>query len=304
MNDLSSKITIPTPPVMAKAMEDGMLAKAMNPAWKVFLLGLTGGAYIAFGFIMFVTTQQGAPGEFPLGVTRLIGGMAFATGLIMVINSGSDLFTGTTMTVMPLLSKRLAPGRFATHWLISYTANFIGSVFVAVLIFLAGTHASNKSAWGLVVLNTTQAKVNLDWGHAFFLGILANTLVCMAVWMTFAGRSFFDKALAIVVPLMIFVGTGFEHSVANMFMLPMGWLIKTFGNDAFWAGEAIQNAGVSASDFDSISWTSIWVNNLIPVTLGNIIGGALFVGTYFWLAYRKDAVKKEQAELASEAAQK
>lgn len=296
---LAPKLTAAPPASMAKAMEDAMVAKASHPLWKIFWLGLTGGAYIAFGFVMYVTTQQGAPGDLPVGITKMIGGALFATGLIMVMNSGSDLFTGTTLTIMPLLSKRLSVGRFFTHWGISWIANFVGSAFVALLLLLAGTPAANKSAWGVVVLNTSLAKVSLDWGQAFVLGILANTLVCMAVWMTFAARTFIDKVFAIVVPLVVFVASGFEHSVANMFMLPMGWFIKTFAGDKFWSGEAVANAGITPADLDVLNWGTILWNNIIPVTLGNIVGGAVFVGIYFWVAYRKDALKSE-AEAAAQ----
>lgn len=296
MDELATKLNIPAPAAMAKALEDGMTAKATMPVWKIFWLGLTGGAYIAFGFIFFITSQMGAPGDLPLGITKLIGGLVFAVGLIMVINSGSDLFTGSTMTVMPLASKRITGGQFATHWVTSYTANLIGSLLVAVLVILGGTHASNKSAWGLVVLNATASKVSYDFGQAVILGILANTLVCIAVWLTFSGRSFTDKALAIVGPIALFVASGFEHSVANMFMLPLGWMIKTFGGEKFWAGEALAKAGKTAADFDVITIPNILINNIIPVTIGNIIGGALCVGMYFWVAYRKDAVKAERAQ--------
>lgn len=298
MDDLAPKLVQPAPPAMAKAMEDGMYAKANNPFWKIFLLGLTGGAYIAFGFIFFVTTQQGAA-DLPVGITKAIGGIAFSTGLIMVVVSGSDLFTGTTLTIMPLVSKRIGVGRFLSHWGVAYIANFIGSVFVAVLILLGGIHATNKSAWGLVVLNATQGKLGYDWGQAFILGVLANTLVCIAVWLAFAGRNFADKALGIVGPIALFVASGFEHSVANMFMLPMGWLIKNFAGDKFWAGEALSKAGKTAADFDGITAASIVWDNLIPVTLGNIVGGAVFVGLYFWTAYRKDAVKAEREAAAN-----
>lgn len=300
MKDLPAQLNIPAPVAMAKALEDGMYAKATAPTWKTFVLGLTGGAYIALGFIFFVTSQMGAAtGALPLGVMKLIGGLVFSVGLIMVIGSGSDLFTGSTMTVMPLASKRIGGGTFAKHWATSYIANFIGSVFVAVLILFAGTYASNKGAWGLVVLNTTQAKLSYDWMQALLLGVLANTLVCIAVWLTFSGRSFTDKVLAIVGPIALFVASGFEHSVANMFMLPMGWLIKTFGSDKFWSSEAVTKAGVTAADFDSITISNILLKNILPVTIGNIIGGALFVGMYFWLAYRKDALKGEREAAAS-----
>lgn len=299
MTDLSSKIVIPTPAAMAQATEDAMLAKAEKPWFEMFMLSLTGGAFIALGFIFFVTSQQGLGAQFPVGPAKVLGGVVFSVGLILVVISGSDLFTGTTMTSMPLLSGRLSPGRWLGHWAVSLTGNFIGAVGVALLVLWAGTPSTNKSAWGLVVLNATLSKVTLTWGHAFFLGILANLAVCLAVWMANSGRSTADKALAIVGPIALFVASGFEHSVANMFMLPLGWLIKNFAPASFWSGDAVTAAGVTADDFGAITVGHILWGNLVPVVLGNIVGGAVFVGAYFWVCYIRPARRAKAAEAAA-----
>lgn len=299
MTDLTPKLVIPTPAAMAAATEDAMLAKATKPWFEMFLLSLTGGAFIALGFIFFVTSQQGLGAPFPVGPAKVLGGVVFSVGLMLVVVSGSDLFTGTTMTVMPLLSKRLGAGRWIGHWAVSLVGNFIGSVVVALLVLWAGTPSTNKSAWGLVVLNATLGKVTLTWGHAFFLAILANFAVCLAVWMANSGRSTADKVLAIVGPIALFVATGFEHSVANMFMLPMGWLVKNFAPDTFWQGEAITKAGVTPETFAAITPGAIVFDNLIPVILGNIVGGAIFVGVYFWACYIRPARNAAAAEAAA-----
>lgn len=298
MTDFSSKLVIPTPAAMAQATEDAMIAKAKKPWFEMFMLSLTGGAFIALGFIFFVTSQQGLGAPFPVGIAKLIGGLVFSTGLVLVVISGSDLFTGTTLTSMPLLSGRLGVGRWLGHWGVSLVGNLIGSVAVALLILWAGTPSANKSAWGLVVLNTALAKVSLTWGHAFFLGILANFAVCLAVWMANSGRSTADKVLAIVGPITLFVASGFEHSVANMFMLPMGWLIKSFAPESFWSGEAMTAAGKSVSDYDAITVGHILWDNLVPVVLGNIVGGAVLVGAYFWVCYIRPARRDAAAATA------
>lgn len=304
MVDLSpaslAKLNIPAPPAMAKAAEDAMLAKATTPLARVFWLALTGGAYIAIGFISMVTSQQGLAGV-PTGFAKVLGGATFSLGLIFVLLSGSDLFTGTTMTLMPVLSKRLALPRMLVHWGVSIAGNLVGSVFMALLILWSGTAWSNKGAWGLVVLNTTTAKLHHTWVEAFFLGVLCNLLVCLAVWLTFSARSTIDKALATALPVIIFVAAGFEHSVANMFMLPMGWLIKSFAPESFWQSEALAKAGKTAADFDGITIPAIVWDNLIPVILGNIVGGALLIGAYFWVAYRRPVLAAERAAAAEAA---
>lgn len=265
-----------------------MHAKATAPLGRMFLATLSGGAFIALGFVFMVTTQQGM-GEWPVGFAKLIGGVVFSVGLGLVVISGSDLFTGTTLTAMPRLSGRLSTGAMLRHWGVSAGGNLIGSVTVAVLILLAGTHATNGSAWGMVVLDTTQAKLSHDWHQAFFLGVLANFAVCLAVWAATAGKTVADKILAVVGPVALFVASGFEHSVANMFMLPMGLLIKYGAGSGFWHGEALQEAGKSLADYSSITVGAVLWDNLIPVLLGNIVGGAVLVGAYFWSIHRRGA---------------
>ncbi|WP_106506078.1 formate/nitrite transporter family protein [Brachybacterium timonense] len=282
---------LPAPAGLAKALDDGMYAKATMPFGKMFLLSLTGGAFIALGFIYMVTSQQGMAGEWPTGIAKILGGVTFSVGLGLVLISGSDLFTGTTMTVVPLLTKRISVGQMLKHWAGSISGNFIGSVLVAVLVFLAGTHATNKSAWGKIVLDVSLAKVSYDWHQAFFLGILANFAVCLAVWVGLGGKTVVDKVIAVVGPISLFVAAGFEHSVANMFMLPMGLLVKYFAGDTFWSGQVLADAGVTQADYDALTPLAVLGNNLVPVILGNIVGGAVFVGVYFWACYLRSERK-------------
>lgn len=277
---------IPEPEALTQDLEDSMLAKATAPWGRMILQTLSGGAFIALGFVFMVTTQQGMDG-WPIGLAMLIGGTVFSVGLGLVVISGSDLFTGTTMTLVPRLSGRISTGRMLGHWGISATGNLIGAVLIALLLLFAGTHATNDSAWGLVVLDTTQDKLGHDWHQAFFLGILANLAVCLAVWVATAGRTVTDKLLGVIGPIALFVATGFEHSVANMFMLPMGLLIKNFAGDPFWQGEAMTAAGVTAADYSSITLGAALWDNLIPVVLGNVLGGAVLVGAYFWAIHRR-----------------
>lgn len=283
--------TIPAPAGLAEALDNAMYAKATMNVGKMFLLSLTGGAFIALGFIYMVTSQQGMAGVWPTGAAKVLGGVTFSVGLGLVLISGSDLFTGTTMTVVPFLNKRIGAGALLKHWGISITGNFIGSVLVAVLVFLAGTHASNKSAWGKIVLDVSLAKVSYDWHQAFFLAILANFAVCLAVWVALGGKTVWDKIIACVGPISLFVAAGFEHSVANMFMLPMGLLVKYFAGEKFWGGEALVEAGFDQAHYEALTPLSVLWNNLIPVILGNIVGGAIFVGIYFWACYLRGQKK-------------
>lgn len=272
---------------MAQLLEDNMFHKAMKAPSRQFLLGIAGGAFIAFGFVMYTTTLQGAPADLPLGLMKTIAGIMFSTGLTMIVLTGADLFTSTTLTVIPLISGRLSKKIFARHWLISYSSNLVGAVFVALLIFFSGTWHTNNGAWGAVILQTTLAKINHSWTETLFLGILANILVCTAIFMGTAATNVTDKFIACAIPVAIFVGGGFEHSIANMFMLPLGWILKTFGGAAFFASPGVQASGITAADLEHITLGHIVWDNLIPATLGNIIGGSICLGLTCWIAYRK-----------------
>lgn len=299
MSDTATQLAIPAPSALAAAQEDALVAKATKPWSQIFLLALSGGAFIALGFIFYVSSQQGVGADFPLGIAKVVGGVVFSVGLMLVVVSGSDLFTGTTLTIMPLLSRRLTAGRLLGHWGVSLLGNLVGALTVALIVLWSGVCASNKGAWGLVVMNTAQTKVTHTWGEAFFLAVLANFAVCLAVWMATSGRSTTDKILACIGPVAVFVASGFEHSVANFFMLPLALLIKNFGGDHFWASEALTKAGVNVDSFSSITLGSVVVDNLIPVILGNIVGGGIMVGAYFWACYVRPARKAQEAERAS-----
>ncbi|WP_058234896.1 formate transporter FocA [Devriesea agamarum] len=284
MDDLAGKMTIAAPPQMAKLLDEGMVAKATKDKLTMFLLALSGGAFIGLGFIFYVTSQQSLQG-FPLGIAKVIGGFVFSVGLIAVVLSGSDLFTGTTMTMVSRLTHKISTAQMLAHWGISYVGNLVGSLVVAVLIILAGTPTTNGGAWGVVVMNVANSKVHHTWVQSLVLGLLANFAVCLGVWLSYSGRSTVDKMLGIAGPIALFVASGFEHSVANMFMLPTGLLIKYTGGEAFWSSPAVTAAHLTPDSFSGLTvGTAIW-NNLIPVTIGNVIGGALFIGAYFWLCY-------------------
>jgi len=289
--DESAKPTVVPPPSIPAVVETAMVGKALKSRFEMFLLSLTGGAFIGVGFIFFTTTQMDAGAVDWYGITKLVGGLAFSVGLILVVLTGADLFTSTTMTVIPLARNKITGGQWITHWVIVYLGNIIGAVGLAVIVFLAGTYMQGGGAWGLVTVNTALSKVSHGWLEAFLLGILANMLVCLAIWTSFAGRSLTDKVLAIIGPIALFVASGFEHSVANMFMIPMGLLVKHFGGDAFWNSEAVTSAGLTPEAVGDLTVTSFFMDNLIPVTVGNIVGGAVLVALYYWRIFLRPEEK-------------
>lgn len=284
-DDVAGRLNVVAPANIAAVTEELMVAKARKGRFEMFLLSLSGGAFIGLGFIFFTTSQMGAGAMEWYGLTKVVGGLVFSVGLVLVVLTGGDLFTSTTMSVVPLVRKRLRVGEWATHWLIVYIGNIIGAVGLAALVFLGGTHLQGHGAWGAVTVNSALAKVSHTWLQAFALGILANLAVCLAIYTSNAGRSLFDKLIAITGPIALFVSTGFEHSVANMFMIPMGLIVKNFGGDQFWNSEAVQAMGLTPGAVSDLTVSSFVFDNLVPVTLGNIVGGALLVGIYYWAAY-------------------
>lgn len=273
---------IAPPNMIAKIMAAGLASKAMKKPADIFWMSLTGGAFIGLGFIFYVTTMVGGH-EYPwYGIVKVIAGLTFSVGLILVVITGADLFTSTTMTVVPLAEKTISFPRWASHWGIVYVGNFVGALGTAALVFFSGAYKGSHGAWGIVVLDAVQAKVSHAWFEALLLGILANWAVCLAVWAANAGVSLADKVLAIVGPIALFVSAGFEHSIANMFLIPLGLMIKNFAPDAFWTATDAVPAWYSDITVGSFLW-----DNLIPVTIGNIVGGAVLVGLYYRRAFLK-----------------
>lgn len=271
------------PPAMAtKATEIGVKKAALD-TFSMFMLAILAGAFIAMGAI-FATTVSAGCAAMPYGVVRLLAGLTFTLGLIMVVVAGSELFTGNNLIVMAFASGRISLSALLRNWIIVYLGNFVGSMLTAYLMFLSKQYTFGNGAVGLTALNIGEAKTSLEFIQAVALGIFCNALVCIAVWMCFSARSTVDKILTIIPPISAFVAAGFEHSVANMYFIPMALFVKYLGAPTFF--EAIQK---TPADFPHLTWGSFFQVNLLPVTIGNIIGGAVMVGLVYWIIYLRKA---------------
>ncbi len=265
------------PPVeVARKAENVGVAKAGMSAANVFALSILAGAFIALGAIFATTTMAGG-GDLPYGVVRLLGGLTFTLGLILVIVAGAELFTGNNLIVMAWASRRVSTARLLWNWALVFTGNFVGAVATAGLMYVGEQYTFGKGAVGATALSIAATKTSLGWLQALVLGAFCNALVCLAVWLTYGARTTTDKILAIVPPIAAFVAVGFEHSVANMYFIPMGLFVKS--DDGFVAG--LDNA----PDLSNLTWGSFLGGNLLPVTLGNIVGGGLMVGLVYWWVY-------------------
>lgn len=268
-----------TPAQMAQTAEDAAFAKATGPALKSFLLGLTAGGYIALGFVFFITSQVGAA-DLPWGIAKVIGGVVFATGLSLVVLTGAELFTSSTLTLTARASGRITWPQLLRNWAVVYVANFLGALTIVGLIYLGGVWRNADGGWGGVVLNTSLNKVQHSFLEAFVLGILCNLMVCLAIWAAYSGRTTTDKIFAVTMPIALFIAAGFEHVVANMFLIPLGLLIKGTAGPEFW-----DTAGLAVEDFSALTLTSFFADNLLPVTLGNIVGGGFMIGVLYWTIF-------------------
>ena len=266
------------PPAMATKATEAGVKKAALDIVSMFMLAVLAGAFIAMGAI-FATTVSAGGAALPYGVVRLLAGLAFTLGLIIVVVAGSELFTGNNLIVMAFASGRITLPALLRNWIVVYLGNFVGALLTAYLMFLSGQYAFGNGAVGLTALNIGEAKTSLQFTQAIVLGIFCNALVCIAVWMCFSARSTVDKILAIVPPIAAFVAAGFEHSVANMYFIPIGLLIKDF-DPAF-----ISLVGKGVPGLELLTWSRFLINNLLPVTVGNIIGGTILVGAVYWMIY-------------------
>lgn len=250
--------------------------KAKLPFVRMTLLSILAGMYIGFGYLLSGVITTGAAGILPYGVTRVLGGLIFSLGLILVVVAGAELFTGNALMVIAWIDHKITFRAMIRNWVIVYLGNFLGALLLAVLVFLGREYLFSNGEVGQTMLNAALVKVNYHFIQVLVLGILCNILVCLAVWMTYGGVTVADKIAAIIFPVTAFVAAGFEHSVANMYALPLAWMIKVF--DPAYAASTSLN-------LSSLTWKSILLNNLLPVTIGNIIGGAFFVGAVYATVY-------------------
>ena len=279
------------PAEMALRVEQIGVRKAEMPAFAMFTLAVLAGAFISLGGIFATTISAGsittitpegvlaATTGLPYGVTRLLAGLAFCLGLILVVVGGAELFTGNNLIVMAWASGKVTARALLRNWVIVYLGNFVGSMATAIMMFFTRQHTFGADAVGIAALKIAVAKVDYTFLQAVALGVLCNALVCMAVWLTFSARTTLDKIAAIIFPITAFVAAGFEHSIANMYFIPYALLIK--GLDP----EFISRAGDRIPHLDLLTWRAFFIDNLIPVTIGNIIGGALLVAAVYWSIY-------------------
>jgi formate/nitrite transporter len=245
---------------------------------RLIVLSILAGAFIGLGAMFASTVMAGANGVLPFGITRLAGGLVFSLGLILVIVGGAELFTGNTLMVMALAARKITAFEMLRAWGVVYVGNFVGAFGTAILVFLSGQYLSGDGVVAEVSLSLASAKVALPFGRAFFLGILCNVLVCLAVWLSIGARTTADKVVAVLFPVSAFVAAGFEHSVANMYLVPLGILIRDWGPDS------ILPPSMTVSQLGNLTWPAfLW--SLVPVSLGNIIGGGVLVGGVYWFVY-------------------
>jgi formate/nitrite transporter len=248
------------PAQVAILVEQVGVKKATLPLVETLALGLLAGAFVAFGAMFSTLVLTDNPLGF--GPGRLLAGLAFSLGLILVVVGGAELFTGNNLVVMAWAARQITTGQLARNWTLVYAANLVGALGTALLVVWSGTLGLADGAVAETAVAIAQAKLALGVTEAFFRGVLCNVLVCLAVWLCFAAHDVSGKVLAIIFPISAFVALGFEHSVANMYLIPIAMLV---------GAESVTAAGFLA--------------NLIPVTLGNIVGGGVFVALVYWLIY-------------------
>ena len=260
------------PREVALRIETVGVAKARLATLPLLMLGVLAGAFIGLGAMFFTLVKSDPTLGYAAG--SLLGGLVFSLGLLLVVVAGAELFTGNNLLAMAWADGKITTAEVMRNWVLVCLANFVGAAGLALLVFASGHTNMNAGAIGQQVVKIALAKQDLGWVQGFFRGVLCNVLVCMAVWMAMAGRSVTDKAVAIVWPVTAFVAAGFEHSIANMYFMPLAMLVQQFGPP-----------GVGAAP---ITWSGM-ASNLVPVVCGNLVGGSILVGLAYYVIYRRGA---------------
>lgn len=260
--------------LMEQAMAVGLGKTKLRPA-STIALAILAGLFIGCGALFMYFGKSGVEA---FGPQSVLGGLCFSLGLICVIVAGAELFTGNCLMVIGALEKRFGWGKVFGNWALVWVFNLVGSLLLVAVVFFANIQAAGSGAIGTSMVSVAAAKINLPWATIFFRGILCNFLVCLAVYMGFAGKTVIDKIFTTIFPVMAFVAIGAEHCVANMFFLPMGMVARLFGGV-----DVSAIAGAANVDLGGIVW------NISAATCGNIVGGVVFVAILYWIAYRKCA---------------
>ncbi|MBE2898455.1 formate transporter FocA [Pasteurellaceae bacterium TAE3-ERU1] len=270
-----------TPTQMTAVAVSAGAYKARKNQLLSFVSAIVSGAFIAIAFVFYATTQTGSA-DVAWGLAKFVGGIVFSLGIIMVIVCGTELFTSSTMTVLAKVEGKISFVQMFRNWAVVYAGNLVGSLFIVALVWFGGQTMADHGQWGLTILNTAQHKIHHTWLEAFCLGIFCNIMVCIAIWMAYSGKTLTDKMLIAILPISMFVASGFEHCVANMFMIPMGIVTAHNSSAEFW-----QAIGLNAAQYADLNLGHFVLNNLIPVTLGNIVGGSFCIALVQWFLNRE-----------------
>jgi formate transporter len=276
--DADPRLDALAPPEMAEKAERVGVAKASLPAATTFVLAVLAGAFIALGSLFATVVAAGGPGTLPFGVHRMLVGVAFSLGLVLVVTAGAELFTGNVLLVMAWRSGKLRLAAVLRNWGIVFAGNATGALATAGLAVAAGFPLHGGGAVGAAALAAADARCDYDFVRAFSLGVLCNALVCLAVWMNLSARTTSDRVLGTIPPVAAFVACGFEHSIANLHSVPLALFARDF-------------AGLSGPA-PHLSWGSFLVGNLLPVTLGNVVGGGVLVALVYHFVYRRPPAVK------------
>jgi formate transporter len=280
------------PATMAARAEESGVKRISTDLATLLVLSVLAGAFIAFGAVFATTVGAGTiaitaadgaatySAALPYGVVRLLTGLVFSLGLILVVVGGAELFTGNNLIVMAWASGKVRTRNLLFNWVVAFVGNSVGAFIVAGLMFYTTQYTFGGGAVGLVALTTASAKTSLEFVPAVARGVMCNALVCLAVWMCFSARTTVDRVVTIIPPITAFVAAGFEHSIANVYFISMGLFIKLGAPATFWT-----SIGKTANDFPSLTWTNFFIGNLLPVTIGNIIGGSVMVAAVYWFVY-------------------
>ena len=261
-----------SPKQIAERINNIGVAKVKLPLLSCVMLGILAGAFIGLGALYFVLIKSDPSLGF--ATSQVLGGLAFSLGLILVVVAGAELFTGNNLLAMAWAEGKISTFEILKNWFVVCIANFIGAAGLALLVFLSGHNDMNNGAIAEQYIKIAILKTSLPFWSAFFKGVLCNVLVCLAVWMAFAGRTVIDKVIVIVFPISAFVAAGFEHCIANMYFIPLAMLEQTFGRSNLVA--------------EAVTWSGFF-NNLVPVIMGNLVGGSLFVALVYHIIYRRNA---------------
>ncbi|MGI6777532.1 MAG: formate/nitrite transporter family protein [Acetivibrionales bacterium] len=280
-----------TPKEIAEATINAGVTKSKLPISKMFLLGILAGIFIAFGGF---ASQMISHSIESTGVAKFAGAAVFPVGLMLVVMAGAELFTGNNLMTLALYEKKITMQGLLKNWLVVYIGNFVGSIVFALIILGTGLLDTSGMKLGAAAVNAAYQKVTIGFGPAILRGILCNIAVVLAVWIATSAKDIVGKIWACWFPIMLFVLSGFEHSIANMYFVAIGVLAK-----GQYAEKVAELYNVSAGQLSSLDWGSMWSGNLIPVTIGNIIGGAIIVSFVYWFVYIKQAPAKINIESSS-----